>query len=83
MVAGAAAEGYRLSLVKADNSRTTGWQRMHSMLEEATKSQPEYPGLWVSERCEQWIRTVPVVQQDPANPDDVDADAEDHAADAD
>ena len=81
MVAGAAAEGYRLSFAKADNSRTTGWQRVRSMLEEAAKDQPEYPGLWVSERCENWIRTVPVVQQDPANPDDVDTDAEDHAAD--
>lgn len=66
---------------RADNSRVAGWQRVLDMLGEAAKDVPERPGLWVTEDCVDFIRTVPVLQADQRNPDDLDTDAEDHAAD--
>lgn len=78
---GAKEEQYNLVLNKADNNRITGWQTMRDMLEEAGKDKPERPGLWVMENCEHWLRTVPVLQSDMTEPDDVDTDSEDHAAD--
>jgi len=32
--------------------------------------------------CEHWIRTVPTLEPDPDDPDDVDTEGEDHAFDA-
>ena len=51
------------------------------MLQAAISDKPESPGLWIFENCTDWIRTVPVLQRDQKNPDDVDTDSEDHAAD--
>lgn len=81
MKRGAHEEGFKLIFNPADNNRITGWQRMRDMMEESAKETPERPGLWVMENCENWLRTVPVLQSDPSDPDDVDTDAEDHAAD--
>jgi hypothetical protein len=39
------------------------------------------PMLYVFETCRDFIRTVPVLQHDPARPEDVDTAAEDHVAD--
>jgi hypothetical protein len=39
------------------------------------------PGLVVFATCLDFIRTVPVLQHDTARPEDVDTNAEDHAAD--
>jgi hypothetical protein len=39
------------------------------------------PGLYVFENCRDFIRTVPPIPRDPKDADDVDTDAEDHAAD--
>lgn len=64
-----------------DNSRIAGWQKMFGLFQEAAKDQAEGPGMWVTESCVHFIRTVPVIQRDLADPDDVDTDAEDHAAD--
>jgi len=81
LVEGAAAAGHRLAFRAADNSRVAGWQRLRELLAEAARERPERPGLWVSESCTDLIRTLPVLQRDPRNPDDVDTDQEDHAAD--
>ena len=37
--------------------------------------------LAVFDTCRDFIRTVPVLQHDPARPEDLDTDAEDHVAD--
>ena len=37
--------------------------------------------LLVFETCRDFIRTVPVLQHDPARPEDLDTNAEDHVAD--
>lgn len=78
---GAARMGGRLNFLRADNTRIAGWQVMTSMLEESGKPVAESRGLWVFETCEQFIRTVPVLQMDERRPDDVDTDSEDHVAD--
>jgi len=51
------------------------------MLQASLKETPESAGLWVFDNCVDWIRTVPVLQRDNKNPDDVDTVSEDHAAD--
>lgn len=38
--------------------------------------------LAVFSTCEHWLRTVPTIEPDPDNQDDIDSDAEDHAWDA-
>lgn len=39
------------------------------------------PMLYVFKTCRDFIRTVPILQHDPDRPEDLDTDAEDHAAD--
>ena len=81
MVGGARDANMSLHFDPADNERVAGWQLMREMLEESGKDHPEKPGLWIFETCTDWIRTVPILQQDERRPDDVDTDLEDHAAD--
>lgn len=78
---GAREAGGMFAFSKADNNRVAGWQKMRDMLKSASEETPEAPGLWIFENCTDWIRTVPILQRDQRNPDDVDTDAEDHAAD--
>lgn len=80
---------------KSSGSRRNGWEairkRLKAMLpvEHPAHLVPprpsgtprESPGLVVFDVCDQWIRTVPVLPRDKKDPDDVDTDAEDHAAD--
>lgn len=81
MKAGARQESYNLILSKADNNRQAGWSRMRELLQNAAQDIPEREGMWIFDTCEDWLRTVPVLQADRLNPDDVDTDTEDHAAD--
>jgi hypothetical protein len=81
MVEGASAADHVLEFDKADNSRVAGWSLMRDMLEESSKETPESPGIWVFENCVEWLRTVPVLQRDERDLDDVDTKAEDHAGD--
>ena len=41
----------------------------------------EEPGLFVTDNCAQFLRTVPVLPRDEDDPDDVDTEAEDHVYD--
>jgi hypothetical protein len=41
----------------------------------------ESPGLFISERCADTLRTLPVLPRDQKDPDDVDTEAEDHIGD--
>lgn len=74
---------------KSPGSRKAGWQVVREWLGNAHPNQDdhgqpiprEYPGLFVFEGCEQFLRTVPVLPRDEKDQDDVDTDAEDHIAD--
>lgn len=81
MAAAARKEGDRFDWVKADNSRIAGWQRMRGLMRASADARPEGPGLWVTENCTEWLRTVPVLQRDQKTPDDVDTEGEDHHGD--
>ncbi len=78
---GAREAGGMIVFSKADNNRIAGWQKMRGMLQASAKERPESPGIWIFENCLDWIRTVPVLQRDQKKPDDIDTEAEDHAAD--
>jgi len=69
---------------KSPGSRIHGWDEIRKLLKNAlpqTGGAREFPGLFVTERCEQFIRTVPVLPRSGKKLDDVDTDAEDHIAD--
>lgn len=70
---------------EADNSRVQGWQQFRKYLLGAIPGPDghrEWPGIFVSEVCEQFLRTVPGIPVDPKKPDDVDTKTEDHIADS-
>lgn len=70
---------------RGDNRREPGWQQ----LRQAFGNIPLYPGatensvpmLYVLECCEDTIRTIPTLQHDDTNSEDLDTEGEDHAAD--
>ena len=70
---------------KGPGSRVQGWQKMRDMFGAALPNDDgtrENPGLFVLERCDQFIRTVPVLPRDvDKDPDDVDTESEDHIGD--
>jgi hypothetical protein len=71
---------------KSPGSRKAGWEKMRSMVRAAQPPKHggirEHPGLFVcGEACPQFIRTVLSLPRDEKNLDDVNTDAEDHAAD--
>ena len=73
-----------IRFTRADNrpgSRVQGWQAMRRMFKAALDARPERPGLYVFDTCRQFIRTVPTLARSESNPDDIDANAEDHIAD--
>ena len=63
---------------RADNSRVTGWTQLRDRM---TGEEGE-PMIYVFSTCTDFIRTVPALQHDEANPEDVDSDGEDHDGDA-
>lgn len=79
---GARRAGYSLNLSPADNARVSGWQRLRAKLRESAKATPEGPGLFIFNTCTHLIRTLPALQRDRMNLDDIDSDGEDHLADA-
>lgn len=61
----------------ADRKRKTGWDQLHQRLRGVNSS----PMLYFLDCCEHTIRTLPVLQHDEHDPEDVDTDGEDHAGD--
>lgn len=67
----------------ADNKRVPqhgamgGWDQMRARI----AGTEDGPGLVVFDTCRDFIRTVPVLQHDPNRAEDLDTNAEDHAAD--
>lgn len=69
---------------KGPGSRKQGWGLMRDLLFGAVPGPDgtrEHPGLFISARCGQFLRTVPVLPRSTRDPDDADTDAEDHIAD--
>ncbi len=81
LVAGAKKAGGTLKFSKASTSRKPGWQLVRAMLKESLKDNPEDPCLLFTDVCTEAIRTFPVLQKSKVDPDDIDTDQEDHAAD--
>lgn len=78
---GAKKAGGGLLFSPADNARIPGWARMHDLFEESAKERAESPGFWITERCTDFIRTVPSLMSDEKDPDDIDTEGEDHTGD--
>ncbi len=66
-------------LLKADNSRVSGWQRVREYLAAPENGAPK---LGVFPCCENLIRTLPLLTYDAADAEDVSDACEDHAAEA-
>jgi hypothetical protein len=69
---------------KGAGSRAQGWQQMRNFLKGAIPLQGAgrtEKGMFICQRCDQFLRTVPVLPRDDKNLDDVDTDAEDHIGD--
>ncbi len=69
---------------KRGGSRVQGWQLMRTRLEATAPGEGgprEYPGLFVVNCCNDFIRTIPVLPRKETNLDDVNSDAEDHIGD--
>jgi len=75
-------QGEGVDFERADNTRVGqrgalgGWDLVRARLKGDGR-----PMLYVFDTCRDFIRTVPVLQHDPARPEDLDTNAEDHAAD--
>ena len=68
---------------KADNKRLPGWEQLHCRLKGTTDDEGNVvaPMLYFLDCCADGIlRTLPVLQHDDNNPEDVSAKSEDHAA---
>lgn len=76
--------GEGVGFKRADNARVArvgalgGWDQMRARI----SGEDDAPMLYVFSTCRHFIRTVPVLQHDTLRPEDVDTEAEDHAADA-
>ena len=70
---------------KGPGSRQQGWEQIRKRLKGALPpvggGPREEPGLFVLDRCQQIIETVPSLPRDERDLDDVDTDAEDHIGD--
>jgi len=69
-------------VIKADNSRITGWGRMREMIKPRMGPHNVLTAaLTVSPSCKDFIRTVPVLIHDEKKVEDCDTTGEDHCAD--
>lgn len=80
--AGALKEKQSLSFEPAPNQRVEGWLELRRLLRNSLSLNPEEPGLYIFSTCTHLIRTLPALQRDKRDLDDVDTSQEDHLADA-
>ena len=68
-------------MIRPLKERVSGWQAMCEMLV-AARDRTGQPGLYISERCEYFWKTVPYLQRDPKHPSDLmTKNVPDHGAD--
>lgn len=63
--------------LRADNKRVPGWQAVRQRL----RVRDGAAGLYFLETCTETIRTLPALQHDQSDREDLDTEGEDHAAD--
>lgn len=68
---------FRCNWFKADNKRLPGWEQLRIRL----KGVNGVPMIYFLEDCVDTIRTLPILQHDKNDAEDLDTDQEDHAAD--
>lgn len=67
---------------RGDNKRIPGWVEFrHRLLGSQWQDSALVPMLYFAANCEDSIRTIPILQHDESNIEDVDTESEDHAAD--
>jgi len=77
------ATDHKVTFRPADNKRVSqkgalgGWDQMRGRM----KGDGERPALFVFSTCNDFIRTVPLLQHDADRPEDLDTESEDHVAD--
>ena len=69
---------YGIYFVPGDNSRIQGWMQCHYRLQLDDNG---YPMFYVTENCENFLRTIPVLLHSDTKQEDLDTDMEDHIAD--
>lgn len=70
------------AMIRGNNDRITGWNEVHEWLKPFEKEEGELTArVQIFSTCTEFIRTFPALQHDTNNPEDVDSDGEDHAAD--
>ncbi len=62
---------------RADNKRLSGWEAMRQRI----AGENGVPMMYIADECEDFWRTVPTLQHDEDNSEDLDTDGEDHVAD--
>lgn len=73
-----------LHAFKNPGSRKQGLVTIRQYLKQAlpdANGRREAPGLFVSQVCKHFLRTIPVLPRDEKDPDDIDDESEDHVAD--
>jgi hypothetical protein len=65
----------KCAFIRGDNARQAGWEQMRKRFAALD------PLLLFHESCDNTIRTIPYLQHDEKNAEDLDTDAEDHCAD--
>lgn len=69
----------RIPMRRSDNDRYNGWMRVRELLSDRDE---HGPWLTVSPQCKYLIRTLPVLVGSKNDPEDLDTEGDDHAADA-
>jgi hypothetical protein len=67
---------------KGSGSRIAGWALIRQMLGAAKRGDLESPHLYLFEAAQHHIRTLPMLQRDLKNPEDLDSSGEDHCWDS-
>lgn len=70
---------YQVFFSKGDHERIPGWMQCHYRL---AFDDNGFPMFYVFKNCENFIRTIPLLQYDEHKVEDIDTDGEDHIADA-
>lgn len=66
---------------RADNKRLPGWEQVRQRLQGDIIDGEQVPMMYFADSCEDTLRTLPVLQHDDDDVEDLDTDGEDHAAD--
>ena len=69
---------YGIFFQQGDNERIPGWMQMHYRM---AFDENGFARMYIFNTCRNWIRTIPTLEYDPHNSEDLLTTGEDHAAD--